>query len=85
MKDEALRVIVAEDEPEGSDAAEAKGAQVFVDAGANVNRVLVDLSDTVPRTNTSVEAAPHLGFGARRAVSDHQDLGARVELDDAWK
>jgi hypothetical protein len=62
--------------------AEVKGAEVFVDAGANVNRVLVDLSDTVPRTYTNVEVAPHLGFGARRAVSEHQDLGARVEFDE---
>ena len=72
----------ADDDAEVSPAPEAKGTQVFVDAGANVNRVLVDLSDTVPRTNTNVEVAPHLGLGVRRAVSDHQDLGARVEFDE---
>jgi hypothetical protein len=66
----------------GEPAREVKGTEVFVDAGMNVNRVLVDLSDAVPRTYTSTEVAPHLGFGARRAVSDHQDLGARVELDE---
>ena len=72
----------ADEESEGSPAQEVKGGEVFVDAGANVNRVLIDLSDTVPRTNTRAEVAPHLGFGARRAVSDHQDLGARIELDE---
>jgi hypothetical protein len=72
----------ADDEPNESQTPDVKGAHVFVDAGANINRVLVDLSDSVPRTNTSTEVAPHLGIGVRRAVSDHQDLGARVEFDE---
>ena len=71
-----------DDQGDAAQTPELKGGQVFVDAGANVNRVLVDLSDSVPRTNTAVEVAPHLGFGARRAVSEHQDLGARVEYDE---
>ena len=79
---ETSRDESADDESDSAQAPELKGGQVFVDAGANVNRVLVDLSDSVPRTYTGVEAAPHLGFGARRAVSEHQDLGARVEYDE---
>jgi len=69
---------------EGSDASEREfdaSAQLFVDAGVNANRVLIDLSDSLPRDTTRVEFAPHLALGARRAVSDHQDLGARLEFD----
>jgi hypothetical protein len=55
---------------------------VFIDAGMNVNRVLVDLADNIPRTYTSTEVAPHLGLGTRRAVTEHQDLGARLEYDE---
>ena len=73
-----------EDEPDSAAATpeEDKNAHVFVDAGINVNRVLVDLADDVPRTDTSTEVAPHLGVGVRRAVTEHQDLGARVEYDE---
>ncbi|HSY08579.1 MAG TPA: capsule assembly Wzi family protein [Steroidobacteraceae bacterium] len=79
---ETNREDTAEEEFDGSEVQEVKSGEVFVDAGANANRVLVDLSDSVPRTNTSVEVAPHLGIGARRAVSEHQDLGARVVFDE---
>jgi len=54
-------------------------AQVFVDVGATAYRVLVDLSDTQPRYSTGTKESPHLGIGARRPVSDRQDLGARIE------
>jgi hypothetical protein len=60
----------------------AGGAEVFLDAGMNVNQVQVDLTDLTPRTKTPVAYAPHLAFGARRAVAEHQDLGVRIELDD---
>ena len=70
----------AEDTEE--DTSQDAGANIFVDVGANANRVLVDLSDTIPRTDTKLAVGPHLGIGARRAVSDHSDLGVRLELDD---
>jgi len=57
-------------------------AELFVDFGANFNEVRIDLSDSIPVRNSKFETAPHLAVGARRAVSDHSDLGARVELDD---
>ena len=79
---ETSRDESSDEESDGSQTPEVKGGEVFVDAGANVNRVLIDLSDSVPRTYTGVEVAPHLGVGARRAVSEHQDLGARVEYDE---
>jgi hypothetical protein len=60
------------------------GAELFVDAGLNANRVLVTLdavsaSESGVRTDT--EIAPHLGIGARRAVSERNDLGVRAEFD----
>jgi hypothetical protein len=78
------------DEPEDSaeqsdEAPTANGAEVFFDTGVNANRVLVDVSDSIPRTDTKVAFGPHLGIGARRAVSDQQDLGARLEIDDVNK
>jgi len=60
----------------------ADGAELFVDAGVNANRVSVDLSNVLPKYVTPVQFAPHVGFGARREVSQHQDLGVRVEADD---
>jgi hypothetical protein len=56
-------------------------AELFVEAGVSMNRVRFEPPDHV-RTTLDVEAAPHFGFGARRAVSDRSDLGVRIELDD---
>ena len=57
-------------------------AEVFFDAGANSNQVKIDLSDDVPRTKTERKVTPHFAIGARRAVSEHSDFGARVEYDE---
>ncbi|HEU4429811.1 MAG TPA: hypothetical protein VFT98_13700, partial [Myxococcota bacterium] len=57
------------------------GAEVFVDAGASAGRAWIDLDPTVPKTSTSFEASPHFAIGVRRAVSQRQDLGMRLELD----
>lgn len=59
----------------------APGAELFVDAGINVSDVQVRLGDGSPTTTTGWQAAPHLGFGARRAFSESSDLGVRLELD----
>jgi Capsule assembly protein Wzi len=58
------------------------GAELFVDAGANASRVNIDLNGLLPRYTPHIEVAPHVGFGARRAVSQHQDLGVRIEADE---
>jgi hypothetical protein len=58
-----------------------RGAELFVDAGLNVSKVQIRLGDGSPTTTTNAEVAPHLGIGARRAVSDNSDLGVRLELD----
>lgn len=57
-----------------------KTAELFVEAGAATNRVLIDLDRTTDTKQSNVGA--HVGVGARRAVSDRSDLGARLELDD---
>ena len=61
--------------------AERRG-EVFVDAGANANRVRVDLVDGAHKTTTPTSESYHVGIGARRFVSEHNDLGARLELDN---
>jgi hypothetical protein len=59
-----------------------EGAEVFVDAGVNGNKVLVDVTAITPRYSTKTAYGPHLAVGARREVSRHQDLGVRIEADD---
>ena len=80
--DEATGAVAADDEESSLANDIPEGLETFFDAGMNANRVLVDLSDSIPRTDTGANIAPHLAVGARRAVSDHQDLGTRLELDE---
>lgn len=61
-----------------------EGAELFVDAGINANRVLITLNavsatDSGVRTDTDI--APHFGIGARRKASERSDLGVRAEFD----
>jgi hypothetical protein len=57
------------------------GTELFVDAGVNANKVRIDLQKGLPITTTKIAYGPHLGFGARRAVSQKSDLGVRIEFD----
>jgi len=82
LGDEATGAVAADDEESSLANDIPEGLETFFDAGMNANRVLVDLSDSIPRTDTGANIAPHLAVGARRAVSDHQDLGTRLELDE---
>jgi hypothetical protein len=70
----------ADEETEG-DGLSQKGTELFVDAGANANQVRIDLNKSLPITTTKIAYGPHFGFGARRAVSEKNDLGVRIELD----
>ncbi|WP_210399159.1 capsule assembly Wzi family protein [Steroidobacter denitrificans] len=63
------------------DVSRPRGAELFVDAGVNLSRATIFPGDGSPRHTTSDEVAPHIGLGARRAVSDRSDLGVRVEFD----
>ena len=69
------------DEDSYSGAPEAHGAELFVDAGANVSRVRADLEPGIPITTSKWGFDPHFGLGARRAVSANNDLGVRLEVD----
>jgi len=56
--------------------------QLFVDAGVHTLRIRTDLTELTPKTYGPFITGAHVGLGARRPVSDHGDLGARVEFDD---
>jgi Capsule assembly protein Wzi len=70
------------DEDSYGGAPEQHGAERFVEAGLNVNKVHADLQQGIPVTVTNWAFDPHFGLGARRAVSANNDLGVRVELDE---
>jgi Capsule assembly protein Wzi len=59
-----------------------EGNQLFVDAGAHSLRVKTDLTGTEAKTTSPSSTGAHFALGARRAVSDRSDLGARLEYDD---
>jgi hypothetical protein len=58
-----------------------RGAEVYVDAGVNANKVTTNTEPNLPTTMTSWGIGPHLGVGARRAVTQNNDLGVQLELD----
>jgi len=62
-------------------AASGHRVEVFVDAGANANKLRIDLEKGLPIETTNVEFGAHFALGARRAVSENNDLGARIEVD----
>lgn len=68
-------------EAERTSATRADGAELFVDLGANWSDVKADLDDSIPETSSSSVGA-HFAIGARRKVSERQDLGVRLEVDD---
>jgi hypothetical protein len=57
------------------------GAELFVNAGVVASRVIADITSATPRVESGTGLGPYLAFGARRAVSDHQDLGVALEGD----
>jgi hypothetical protein len=77
--DEHSRSAAASDED--SPPQDNHGAQVFVDAGVNANKVRTDLEKGIPITTSQLAFGPHFGLGARRAVSESNDLGVRAEID----
>ncbi|HEY7963541.1 MAG TPA: capsule assembly Wzi family protein [Steroidobacteraceae bacterium] len=65
-------------------AAEAPAhTEVFVESGASSFRTKVDLTELTAITDLPRSSAAHFAVGARRFVTDHSDLGARVESDEA--
>jgi len=67
---------------EGASSVAAQGAEIFVDAGAGAYQLRINADKDTADITKNVQAAPHFALGARRAISAHNDLGARLELDD---
>ena len=57
-------------------------SEIFVDGGYNIYRVRTDLTYEPLRTTGPREGGYHFAVGARRAVSEHNDLGTRLEWDE---
>jgi hypothetical protein len=79
--DERTRDEGSLDEDSNSGAPPQHGAERFIDAGMNISEVRVDLQKGIPITTSNPGVGPHIGLGARRAVSANNDLGVRVEWD----
>jgi capsule assembly protein Wzi len=80
--DEHTRDDGSADEETPNDDRNEHGAELFVDAGMNANKLRIDLEKGIPITSSQIAYGPHVGFGARRAVSETNDLGVRLELDE---
>jgi hypothetical protein len=70
-----------EDE-EGGGVTRPDHAEIFVDAGVSATRIESQITSDTPRIVSDTAAGPHIAIGARRAVSEHQDLGVALEGDD---
>jgi hypothetical protein len=55
--------------------------EVFVDVGANYSHVYNRISFSIPWAWTAFQTGYHYGIGARRRVSENNDLGVRAEFD----
>jgi hypothetical protein len=71
-----------DDDESGATTEDPAGSELFIDAGANAAKVKIDLQKGVPITTSNVGFGPHFAVGARRAVSENNDLGVRVEFDE---
>jgi hypothetical protein len=71
----------ADDDDSSSKDVDHHGAEIFVDAGVNANKVRTDLEKGLPITTSQLAYGPHFALGARRAVSETNDLGVRAEFD----
>ena len=59
-----------------------KSGEIFIDAGINRFKREVDLLDEQDRVTEPKKQTAHFAIGARRAASEHNDLGSRVEYDN---
>lgn len=73
-----ITAAVSADDSQGQNQGE-----LFVDAGANGSRSTINPTADVPKIRTGTQYGYHFAIGARRFVSDHSDLGTRIEVDQA--
>jgi len=62
---------------------ESTSTTILVDVGVSYNRVTKILTVDTVNVVTPFKTTYHLGIGGRRPVSEHGDLGVRVEFDQA--
>jgi len=79
---EALRSANPESAEDAFNSERADGTELFVATGATANNVKLNVTAPTCCTTTSTKIGPHVGFGAWRQASDHQDLGAEIAYDD---
>ena len=82
----------ADSAEESGDVPRHDDTEIFVAAGVVGNRALSDITSChtitplcqtiTPRVESGTSYGPHVAVGARRAVSEHQDVGVAVEADD---
>jgi hypothetical protein len=77
-----LAGFVRYDDPHAQQGAALLDAQSESGESDSSLRVNIDLTELTPRTTGPVTHGPDLDLGARRFVSDHSDLGARIDLDN---
>lgn len=77
---DALHSGAAEAEDDGA-AVRPGGMEFHIDAGAVASKVIADITSDTPRVSSGVGYGAHLTIGARRAASEHQDLGAALDAD----
>ena len=71
-----------EGEYEYGPSARPEHMEFHVDVGMVASRTEADITSDTPRIVSNTGYGPHLTVGARRGVSEHQDLGAALEADD---
>jgi hypothetical protein len=83
----AASVDLAHDRTKSGDVSvnteEGDSIDLFVDIGASYNTVRKILTEKTLDAETPWKTDMHFGFGARRSVSARNDLGVRLELDEA--
>ncbi len=78
----ALRATEGDGDEEYAAASRPEGMEVHVDGGVVGSSTIASITSDTPRTSSGVGFGPHLTLGARRALSQHQDIGAALEADD---
>lgn len=57
-------------------------SELFVDAGVNSYRLRVNLTEESGRNTLPRKTGYHVAVGARTAVSEHNDLGTRIDIEN---
>ncbi len=72
----------ADDTDEAAEYQRPDHTEVHVDVGAVASNILADITSDTPRIKSGTGIGPHLTIGARRGVTEHQDVGAAIDADD---